>query len=124
MDKFVSSPAINNRLYEVRIALGFTQVEMSDALGYSRSYFGKVEADANVKINKNVVLAVCWAFNVNYDYLVFGKGSMFNEADAQKQEIIKIYDSLPDVYKKFLYQYLQFLSEHSLSENAPLGNNN
>lgn len=89
---------------------------MAERMGYSKSFIGRIEADKSAKVDLKITLMICRTFDVNYDYLVFGEGSMFKQTDAKKRAMMDIYDDLSSTYQKNLYDYFVFLSERSSEE--------
>lgn len=113
MSEFISTREMHRRLYEIRTALNLSQRAMAKKMGYSNSFYNKIESHEDAEISLRTVMAICHTFNVNYDYLVHGEGPMFNEEDIQAQDVISRYQALSEPYKRCLREYLAFLSLRS-----------
>lgn len=74
----------NERIKEVRNALGLTQDKFGERLGVKRSAISQVESGAN-GVSDQLRLAVCREFRVSEDWLRNGEGSMFIEPDEDEE---------------------------------------
>lgn len=107
---------LNSRIFELRKKLDFTQEEIGKKLGVTRGAISRMES-GTYKITETMAKLICTEFNVNIEWLVHGKGEMFNNSDvisldeyAKKNhisdfetEIIKGYLSLsPEVRNEFM----------------------
>lgn len=71
--------SIGKRLIEARNAYGFTQMETAKMMGIPVKTYGQIERDeAFISKHKIIILAV--RLRINYDWLLYGKGSMKLEA--------------------------------------------
>lgn len=107
MREYKPSPEIHGRFLAIRSALGKSQAEMSAALGYSDSYYSKLEVGTD-DVRKNVVYQMCLTFHVSYDYLVFGEGPMFVEADVRRERMSRLFDGLSVPCQKFLLDMVEY----------------
>ena len=110
------SDEVRNRLYEVRNQLGLSQRAMSLQLGYSDSFYGKIESHQNMKISDRMLKAVCSTFDVRYDYLISGNLPMFNRSQADIKRIIQSYEQMTDTYKRIVREFIEFAYEKSKKE--------
>ena len=112
--------ALNSRLYELRKSLKLTQREMGETLGLKDSAISKIEKGDNILTEQNMK-ALCRAFNVNYDWLKYGEGEMFENLpeslldevskqfnlDDLDRELILGYLRLPEAERKVLKNYVK-----------------
>lgn len=78
------------RLKEIRNQLRLSQEELGKRIGLSRASIAAVEADKN-RFSNDVLCKLLLAFDVNINYLLIGKGSIFNAPEFEdiKDEILK-----------------------------------
>ena len=67
---------MNERLIEIRQALGLTQADFSARIGYSENYIWMIEKGRKTP-SARVLSDICREFNVNERWLRTGKGEMF-----------------------------------------------
>lgn len=78
---------MKDRFKELRKALSLTQQQFSDQLDLSRNYIAQIEMGAKSPSNRTIK-DICRTFNVNYDWLAYGTGSMFQIEDTNSVELI------------------------------------
>ncbi len=110
---------MQDRFLAIREALGKTQAEMSAALGYSDSYYSKLEVGKD-EIRKNVILQTCLTFHVNYDYLMYGEGPMFAVADVRMDRMCKLFQELPELCQEYLIDMIEFMVNRHQAAKAPV----
>ena len=66
------------RVREIRKALGLTLDKFGEKLGVQKSAVSKIEKSAN-SLTDQMAKAICREYNVNYDYLIYGDGEMFDD---------------------------------------------
>lgn len=67
---------MNERLKRLRKTLDLTQQEFADKIGIKRNTFSTYESGRNQPIDA-VLTLICREFNVNEEWLRYGKGDMF-----------------------------------------------
>ena len=67
---------MEERIKELRKALGFTQQECSEKIGVKRNTVAQYEMGRNPPTD-TVITLICREFNVNEDWLRNGNGPMF-----------------------------------------------
>ena len=77
----------NERIKELRKALGLTQEKFGERVGVKKNTISQIENGVN-GVTDQLRLAVFREFNVNEDWLRTGEGSMFSEPD-EDEEIAK-----------------------------------
>ena len=69
---------MNNKIKELRVALGLSQADFGAALGVTRSSICSLEVGRR-ELTRQMVVAICREYNVNETWLLTGNGEMFNE---------------------------------------------
>lgn len=67
---------MDERIKELRKALGFTQQQFADRIGVKRNTVGQYEIGRNPPTD-TVITLICREFSVNEDWLRNGEGEMF-----------------------------------------------
>lgn len=79
---------INERLKHLRKnVLRLTQSELGNTLGLGKAAVSKMESNTSTITERNIKL-ICKEFNVNYDWLVNGKGEIFIDTDRTTIELL------------------------------------
>jgi transcriptional regulator with XRE-family HTH domain len=83
------------RIKEIRQKLKLSQVEFSESIYLSKTFYGNIEIGKR-KVNDRIIYIVSQRFNVNEDWIRTGNGKMFNEShiDVRKEKLINIYNQL------------------------------
>lgn len=101
---------MNERLREVRRALGMTLEEFGKGVGVTRSAIGRIEKGERA-LTEQMVLSICRTFHVDYFWLTEGTGEMFlSVPDNVLYEISAEYD-LDDLDQKIIEKYLNLPKE-------------
>ena len=72
-----------NRLKKIRNSLKLSQEEFGKQIGLTRAAIAAVEADNN-KFSQDVLCKLILTFDVNINYLLVGKGNMFNASEFEQ----------------------------------------
>lgn len=83
---------MNNRIKALRKNLGLSQDTFADKLGLTKNYISLVE-NGNRNLSEQSIKVLCSIFNVNEDWIRYGKGNMF--LDKSKDE--EIAEMLADI---------------------------
>ena len=95
------------RVREIRKALGLTLEEFGEKVGVKKQTVSRIENGVN-NITDQMSISICREFNVNYDYLIYGDGDMFdNVPQTILDELCQQYD-LDDLDRKILDLYVSF----------------
>jgi transcriptional regulator with XRE-family HTH domain len=94
---------INDRLKEIRTAVGISQREFSKRIYISQSFYGELEL-GNQVINERIIHLVSTTFNVNKEWLRTGKGEIFSSEppDVRLERLIEIYNNLDEQLQDYL----------------------
>lgn len=104
---------MNERLKQLRKALGLTQQEFADKIGSKRNTIAKYETNTNVP-STAVVSLICRVFNVNEEWIKSGEGEMFipiTRNDEIADLTAKLFKEEPDSFKSRVFFTLAKLDE-------------
>lgn len=110
------------RVNQIRKTLDLTLEKFGEKLGVQKSSISKIEKD-RVALSDQMVKSICREYNVNYDYLMYGEGEMFDdlpqtivdELCAQynlndfDKALVEIYVSLPTGSRERIKEYMKQL---------------
>lgn len=122
---------LNERIKELRKALGLTQQEFSDKIGVKRNTIAQYESGRNAPIDA-VISLICREFNVSEEWLRNGTGDMWVKVDEDQElqdilaqitlsgdelitRIIKAYWKLPEKEKDMIRK----LVDRMIEKNTP-----
>jgi transcriptional regulator with XRE-family HTH domain len=74
------------RLKKIRKELKLSQEEFGKQLGLTRAAIAAVEANNN-KFSNEVLCKLAMNFDVNLNYLLVGKGNIFNAAEFEQAQV-------------------------------------
>ena len=74
---------MNERLKELRIALGLSQDELGSRVGVTRGAISRIEGGSN-NLTPSLMKSICREFNINENWLSTGAGQMFVELSRQE----------------------------------------
>lgn len=94
------------RVKEIRKALSLTLEKFGEKLGVKKTAIFKIEKGEN-GLTDQMARAICREYNVSYEYLTSGEGSMFTDLPATiLDELCKQYD-LDDLDRSLIAEYLK-----------------
>ena len=110
------------RLNEVRKSLGLTLEKFGEKLGVTKTTISRIEKGVN-NLTDQMAISICREYNVNYDYLMYGEGEMFDdlpqtivdELCAQydlndfDKALVEMYVSLPAGSRERIKEYMKQL---------------
>lgn len=110
------------RVNEVRKSLGLTLEKFGEKLGVTKTTISRIEKGVN-NLTDQMAISICREYNVNYDYLMYGEGEMFDdlpqtivdELCAQydlndfDKELVEMYVSLPAGSRERIKEYMKQL---------------
>ena len=102
---------MNQRLKEVRSALGLTQQEFADKIGTLRVNIAGYETGKRSP-SSSVISLICEKCNVNGSWLKTGKGDMFNEL-PEEDEVAAYVSQLLDPDNDFLDLIVEIMRTYS-----------
>lgn len=112
---------MNERIKELRKALGLTQQELADRIGVKQNTIAQYEIGRNTPIN-SVVSLICKEFNVSEDWLRNANGDMFKSeayTSNNTNQIISssINERIKELRKTLRKTQSEFSAEIGLSRN-------
>ena len=86
---------VYERIKEIRSQLKMSQVEFSERIFLSKSFYGDIEIGKK-KVNDRIIFIVSKQFNVNEEWIRTGNGGMFMDSlpDIRKERLLDIYNQL------------------------------
>jgi transcriptional regulator with XRE-family HTH domain len=110
------------RVNEVRKSLGLTLEKFGERLGVTKTTISRIEKGVN-NLTDQMAISICREYNVNYDYLMYGEGEMFDdlpqtivdELCAQydlndfDKALVEMYVSLPAGSRERIKEYMKQL---------------
>lgn len=102
---------INERVREVRSALGLTQTEFGQRLVIAQGYLTNIETGKR-EVTEKIRKLLCLQFNVNEEWLLTGNGSMFLEDDNSLLSQLSIQYNLDEFSRRFIQTFIQLPASH------------
>lgn len=110
------------RVNEVRKSLGLTLEKFGEKLGVTKTTISRIEKGVN-NLTDQMAISICREYNVNYDFLMYGEGEMFDdlpqtivdELCAQydlndfDKVLVEMYVSLPVGSRERIKEYMKQL---------------
>ena len=110
------------RVNEVRKSLGLTLEKFGEKLGVTKTTISRIEKGVN-NLTDQMAISICREYNVNYDYLMYGEGEMFDDLPqtivdefcAQydlndfDKALVEMYVSLPAGSRERIKEYMKQL---------------
>jgi len=102
--------SIHDRLKQVRKHFKLSIRDFSKEIHYSHSVYGQVEY-GNREPNDRILQLISSKFNVNLDWIVTGKGEMFDPQpkDMRLEKILEIYNTIDQTLKDCLLEQSKIL---------------
>jgi len=94
---------INERLLAVRIALKLSQKNFSKGIFLKQSSYARIEK-GETTVNDRIIELTCLKYNVSRNYLIDGKGKMFNGnlPDVKLEQLNQIFNELNATFQDCL----------------------
>lgn len=102
---------MNERLAELRKALGLKQYQVAERLGVTNTAVCAWEAGRR-NISEQIALSICREFHVNYYWLTEGVGEMFTGTPQSVVDEIAEDYNLDELDKKIIEKYLELSEEN------------
>ena len=100
----------NQRVKQVRLALGLSQPKFAEAIAISKSYMAEIEL-GNRTVNERMIKLTSLTFQVRGEWLRSGEGEMFQGSpDPLEKKAMAAFKALEPKYQEcFLQQVEQLL---------------
>lgn len=102
---------MNERLTELRKALGLSMEKFGSQIGLSRSAISKMESGTS-GLSEQTLLSICRVYRVNYYWLTDGIGEMFSGTPQNVVDEIAEDYNLDSEDKNIIQKYLELSPEH------------
>jgi transcriptional regulator with XRE-family HTH domain len=100
---------IEQRALKLRKELGLSQTEFAKVLSLSHGSISRWETGRDPISEQNIKM-ILFAFNVNEEWLLEGKGEMFRSVETDEiQVLLGIFDKLIDINKKLIINHADYL---------------
>jgi transcriptional regulator with XRE-family HTH domain len=97
----------NQRILQVRKALGFSQKKFAEGIKLSKTYQGNIELGRQ-PVNDRIIKLVSMTYGVNEDWLKTGEGDMFDKIEDHKlRQIIEIFKKLDETGQNCVLEQLE-----------------
>jgi transcriptional regulator with XRE-family HTH domain len=101
---------VSKRIKQLREALDISQREFCKLLSLSGGYIANVEANLR-EPNDRLIKLIVSEFNVNEEWLLTGKGKMFDikVKDERSSRLLGLFNSLPRKYQDVIFDVIDSL---------------
>jgi transcriptional regulator with XRE-family HTH domain len=94
--------SVNARLKTIRTTLKLTQKDFAKGIHLSQSFYAKLELEQR-GVNDRIIDLVATRYGINRDYILTGKGDMFDvRPNLKLQEMIDIFNELDGVFQDYI----------------------
>ncbi len=109
---------MNERVKELRTALGLSAEKFGGKIGVTRSAISKMELGV-CNISEQSIISICREFNVSEEWLRHGTGEMFNDLSQDEELAYIVGQALPqaDDFVKNTFIALGRLSQEFTAED-------
>jgi transcriptional regulator with XRE-family HTH domain len=116
----IDDVAINQRIGEVRKALGLTQKIFAEYARLSRTHLGLIEANQR-KVNERIIKLICIGHGVNEHWLLTGSGEMFeNFKDVRLKRIFDNFKKLDEYLQEYVLRQVDLYLEIQEKRDADM----
>jgi transcriptional regulator with XRE-family HTH domain len=97
----------NQRILQVRKALGFSQQKFAEGMKLSKTYQGNMEL-GNQPVNDRIIKLISMTYGANEEWLKTGAGDMFDKIEDHKlRKIIELFKKLDDTGQDCVLEQLE-----------------
>jgi len=109
--KFWQSMTVNERIKEIRHILKKSQREFAHAVFVSNGYLSEIET-GHKEVKERLLHLISSTFSVNKQWLLTGKGRIFNSTPEEKMErMTNLFNELYPEYQDFVLRQIDELIE-------------
>ena len=101
------------RIKCIRKTLNLTMEKFGEKLGVGKTAISRIEKGIN-NLTEQMALSICREYNVNYDYLIYGEGDMFNELPQTLLDKFCVQHGLNDFDKTLIQKYVSLPEDQRL----------
>lgn len=95
------------RVKEIRKSLGLTLEKFGEKLGVKKGAISAIENN-NRNLTEQMAKSICREYNVNYDFLTYGDGEMFDDLPQTIIDELCSQYNLSDTEKAIVEMYVSF----------------
>lgn len=95
----------SDRVKEIRKTLDLTMEKFGEKLGVGKTAISNIES-GNRNLTEQMSKAICREYNVNYDYLMYGEGEMFDDLPQTIVDELCVQYDLNDFDKALVEMYV------------------
>lgn len=95
----------SERVKEIRKTLDLTMEKFGEKLGVGKTAISNIES-GNRNLTEQMSKAICREYNVNYDYLMYGEGEMFDDLPQTIVDELCVQYDLNDFDKALVEMYV------------------
>ena len=109
-EDWINMDTVYGRIREIRHKLKLSQVEFSERIFLSKSFYGDIEIGKK-KINDRIIFIVSRQFNVSEEWIRTGNGEMFlnTPPDIRKEKLLSIFNQLDSSLRDCLVEQSNIL---------------
>lgn len=98
------------RVKEIRKELNLTLEKFGEKLGVGKTAISNIEK-GNRNLTEQMAKSICREYNVNYDYLMYGEGEMFDDLPQTIVDELCVQYDLNDFDKALIEMYVSLPAE-------------
>jgi transcriptional regulator with XRE-family HTH domain len=103
--------SLKERIKEIRLANGLSQVKFSERIAISSSYIADLELGKK-PVNERILRLICTEYSVNEHWFRTGEGTMYNEkSDVAVAEVVSIFKSLCPQYQSLVLAQINAVAQ-------------
>jgi transcriptional regulator with XRE-family HTH domain len=102
---------INERILQIRKALGLSQRDFTAKISVSRPYQSKIES-GSMKVNDRIITLICVTYGVNEPWLRNGTGEAFKTpSNPRLEQALQNFEKLNVVLQDYFLKQIDLLLE-------------
>lgn len=94
------------RVKKIRATLSLTLEKFGEKLGVGKTAISKIEKNER-SLTEQMAKSICREYNVNYDYLVYGEGEMFDNLPQTILDELCIQYDCDELDRALIEEYLK-----------------
>jgi transcriptional regulator with XRE-family HTH domain len=106
---------INERINEIRLALGLTQAKFAERIAISASYYADIER-SDKKVNDRIIRLIGTEFGISEHWIRTGEGEMYGEtAEANIAKAVSLFKSFTPDFQECILKVLDVFADYQNS---------
>lgn len=99
---------MGERIKQVRLAAGLTQLQFAERIGLSRNFIAVIETSGR-KPSDRTISDICREFNVSLAWLEDGEGEMYVQRSANEELALLVSNIMSDADDSFRKRFISLL---------------